>query len=96
MLPAALLVLGLCLAALSAAATNIANTSVARDAARSLSRGSTEEDVTAAVALARPQASLAIERTTLAVCVRLREVVPAVALIEALPPMEVSACAVRE
>jgi Flp pilus assembly protein TadG len=95
-LPAAMLVLGLCLAALSAATTNIANTAVARDAARSLSRGSAEAEVTYSVAVARPRAALTIERSALAVCVRLREALPALALIESLPALEVSACAVRE
>jgi len=95
-LPAAILVLGLCLAALSAATTNIANAAVARDAARSLSRGSAEAEVAYSVAVARPGAAFSIERTSLAVCVRLREAIPAIALIEYLPPLEVSACAVRE
>jgi Flp pilus assembly protein TadG len=95
-LPVAMLVLGLCLAALSAATTNIANSAVARDAARSLSRGSAEAEVTYSVAVARPRAAMSIERSALAVCVRLREHALLMALIEAVPPMEVSACAVRE
>lgn len=95
-LPAAVLVLGLCLAALSGAATHIANAAIARDAARSLSRGSADAEVSYSVAVARPRASMVIERSALAVCVRLSESIPGMDLIEAIPPLEVSSCAVRE
>jgi Flp pilus assembly protein TadG len=95
-LPAAILVLGLCLAALSGATTHIANAAVARDAARSLSRGKTDSEVTYSVAVARPRASMVIERSALAGCVRLSESIPLTNLLEVLPPLEVSSCAVHE
>lgn len=95
-LPVAMLVLALCLATLSAAATHIVNTGVARDAARSLSRGHSEAEVSYSVAVARPSATLTVERSSLAVCVTLSQVLPGFSLVEALPPLEVSACSVQE
>lgn len=95
-LPSALLVLALCLGALSAATTHLVNANIARDAARSLSRGQSEAEVTYSVAVARPGAQITIRRSSLAVCVTLSQSPPGLAVIEALPPLEVSACAVME
>lgn len=72
-LPAVVLVLGLCLGAVQTVGQQVMLTSAAAEAARSLGRGEDASTAAARIEGAAEGASLAVDRSGHAVCVRLSE-----------------------
>ncbi|WP_043670279.1 TadE family type IV pilus minor pilin [Clavibacter michiganensis] len=72
-LPAIVLVLGLCLGAVQTVGQQVMLTSAAAEAARSLGRGEDPGTAAARIAGAAGRASMEVERSGNAVCVRLTE-----------------------
>ncbi|ALD14096.1 hypothetical protein AES38_04180 [Clavibacter capsici] len=73
MLPAVVLVLGLCLGAVQTVGQQVMLTSAAAEAARSLGRGEAPGTASARIGGAAGGASMAVDRSGHAVCVQLTE-----------------------